>query len=420
MDNEITLVITLIILILLSAFFSASETAFSSVRLMRMKNMAQQGNKRAKSVVRLCENYDELISTILIGNNIVNIASATLATVLFTGLLQNNGATVSTIVMTLLTLIFGEITPKSVAKQMPDAFALAVVPVIDGLLWLLRPLCMLLIKIKTLVSKRFKVAATDGITETELLSIVDEAEQVGGIESHEGELIHNIIAFNDLQAEDILTPRTDMVAIEDTATIAQVCEVFLQSGYSRLPVYNESLDNIVGILYEKDFYRDTLNNEKSIVSIMRVPEFIPPTIKIPQLLRTFQQKKTHLAIVIDEYGGTDGLITMEDILEELVGEIWDEYDEVDEEIVPMENGKYSVQTNMDASSFFEFFEIKDESEAVTVNGWVLEQLDEIPKVGDSFVFQNLECIVSIVDKRKTQEIIVKRLTNDDDAEKTDK
>ena len=411
MDSDFTLVISLIVLILLSGFFSASETAFSSFRSTRMKTLAQQNNKRAQIVVKLCSSYDELISTILIGNNIVNIASATLATVFFVKHFPNFGITLSTIVMTILTLIFGEVTPKSIAKQCPDKFAMAVAPVFIVLKSICRPINYIILKIKTLVSKWFIVQDHATITENELLNIVDEAEQVGGIDSQEGEMIHNVIEFNDLQAEDIVTPRTDVVALPANATTEEVYRTFTETGYSRVPIYQETIDNIVGILNAKDFYHDFEHKTKDITDMMREAEFIPPSVKISQLLRTFQQKKTHIAIVVDEYGGTVGMITMEDILEELVGEIWDEHDEVEDGIKEISENTYAVPTSIDLETFFEYFEFVQDSDAATVNGWVLEQLDKIPEVGDQFKINDYLITVSLIDGRKAQEIIVCKETS---------
>ena len=421
MDSDmLTLIIVLVVLIALSAFFSASETAYSSLRLLRMKTLSQKGNKRAQMVVKLCSDYDELLSTILIGNNVVNIAAATLATILFVELTPEHGATVSTIVMTVLMLLFGEITPKSIAKQIPDVFAMAVAPIISGLVFCVRPFNFLTLKLKKVISRKINVGETDSITENELLTIVDEAEQVGGIDREEGELIHNVIEFNDLQAGDIVTPRTDVVALDENSTADEVIQVFMDSGYSRLPVYSETIDNIIGILNEKDFYHDLDRENKPITKIMRKAEYIPPSVKISQVLKTFQLKKTHIAVVIDEYGGTVGLLTMEDILEELVGEIWDEHDEVDDGIKELGSNSYSVPTSMEAEDFFEHFGITSDSEAATVNGWVLEQLDKIPQVGDRFSYDCFQFTVSLVDSRKALEIIVHKIEqNDEDNSKQD-
>lgn len=384
-----TLVVALILLMMGSAFFSATETAFSSLNKPRLKNMAAEGNKKAKLAYRLSENYDELISSTLVGNNVVNIAATTIGTLLFVGWLGSNGATVSTVFMTIVTLIFGEITPKSLAKECPEKFAVAVAPIINVLNTLLKPLNFLLIKLKSNVGKLLKVSGTNnGITENELLTIVDEAEQVGGLDSNESELIHNVIEFNDLQAEDIITPRVDVTAVDITTPNEEIAEVFKTSGFSRLPVYRDTIDDIVGILYEKDFHNYVAGTTNSIETIMKPAEFIPPTVKISELLKKFQQTKLHIAVVVDEFGGTEGIVTMENILEELVGDIWDEHDEVEAGARKLEDGSYLVPEDMDLDDFFEQFSIHTETEASTINGWITEQIGKIPEVGDAFDFEN--------------------------------
>ena len=384
-----TLVVALILLMMGSAFFSATETAFSSLNKPRLKNMAAEGNKKAKLAYKLAENYDELISSTLVGNNVVNIAATTIGTLLFVGWLGSNGATVSTIFMTVITLVFGEITPKSLAKECPEKFAITVAPIINILITVLKPVNFLLIKLKSSVGKLLKVSGTtNGITENELLTIVDEAEQVGGLDSNESELIHNVIEFNDLQAGDIITPRVDVTAVDITTPNEEIADVFKTSGYSRIPVYKDTIDDIIGILYEKDFHNYVAGTTKSIETIMKPAEFIPPTVKISELLKKFQQTKLHIAVVVDEFGGTEGIVTMENILEELVGDIWDEHDEVEAGIKKLDDGSFIVPEDMDLDDFFEQFSINTETEASTINGWITEQIGKIPEVGDSFDFEN--------------------------------
>ena len=384
-----TLVVALILLMMGSAFFSETETAFSSLNKPRLKNMAAEGNKKAKLAYKLAENYDELISSTLVGNNVVNIAATTIGTLLFVGWLGSNGATVSTIFMTVITLVFGEITPKSLAKECPEKFAITVAPIINILITVLKPVNFLLIKLKSSVGKLLKVSGTtNGITENELLTIVDEAEQVGGLDSNESELIHNVIEFNDLQAGDIITPRVDVTAVDITTPNEEIADVFKTSGYSRIPVYKDTIDDIIGILYEKDFHNYVAGTTKSIETIMKPAEFIPPTVKISELLKKFQQTKLHIAVVVDEFGGTEGIVTMENILEELVGDIWDEHDEVEAGIKKLDDGSFIVPEDMDLDDFFEQFSINTETEASTINGWITEQIGKIPEVGDAFDFEN--------------------------------
>lgn len=355
----------------------------------RMKNLAAEGNRKAKLAYKLAENYDELISSTLVGNNIVNIAAATIGTLLFVGWLGGNGASVSTIFMTVVTLLFGEITPKSLAKECPEQIAMAVAPVMNVLITILKPLNYLLIKLKSSVGKLLKVSgSSSGITENELLTIVDEAEQVGGLDSNESELIHNVIEFNDLQAGDIITPRVDVTAVDITTPNEEIAEVFKTSGYSRIPVYRDTVDDIVGILYEKDFHNYVAGTTNSIETIMKPAEFIPPTVKISELLKKFQKTKLHIAVVVDEFGGTEGIVTMENILEELVGDIWDEHDEVEAGVKKLDDGSFLVPEDMDLDDFFEQFSIDTKTEASTINGWITEQIGKIPEVGDAFDFEN--------------------------------
>lgn len=416
--HSITLIVIIVILICLSAFFSATETAYSSLSRARIKNLAHEGNKRARLAFKLSENYDELISTILVGNNIVNIASATLATVLFVKSLGDSGATISTIIMTVVVLIFGEVTPKSLAKENPENFAIAVAPAINVLIYVLKPINFLLVKFKGLVSKIFKVKSSGGITENELLTLVDEAEQVGGIDSRESELLRNVIEFNDLEAIDIITPRIDVTAVDVTSTNTEITNIFKETGYSRLPVYEETIDSIVGVINEKDFHNYVFGTENTIEMIMKPAEFIPPSVKISELLKTLQRNKLHIAVIVDEFGGTEGIVTLEDILEELVGEIWDEHDEICDGVKDLGEGNFLVPTTMDLDDLFDMFDIDDVSEASTVNGWVIEHTDKIPDPGDTFDYDNLTVKVTRVQNQRAEEILVKvnfeKMKNDDD------
>ena len=327
MDSHSTgLIIVLILLVFLSAYFSATETAFSSLSRVRLKNMAENGNRRAKLAYRLADHYDELISSILVGNNIVNIAASSIATVLFIGWFQDNGPTVSTIVMTVVILICGEVTPKSIAKESPERFAMFSAPIINVLNFVFKPVNILLVGIKKGVNKLFKVSSDRTISESELLTIVEEAEQEGGINENESELIHNVIEFDDLECIDIFTPRVDVEAVEAGTDIEDIAQLFIETGFSRLPVYEETIDKIIGIINEKDFHNYVLRAGAPLEKIIKPVEFVPPSMKISVLLRLLQQNKSHFAVIVDEFGGTEGIITLEDILEELVGEIMDEDD----------------------------------------------------------------------------------------------
>ncbi|MBQ2668142.1 MAG: HlyC/CorC family transporter [Clostridia bacterium] len=401
MDSHSTgLIIVLILLVFLSAYFSATETAFSSLSRVRLKNMAENGNRRAKLAYRLADHYDELISSILVGNNIVNIAASSIATVLFIGWFQDNGPTVSTIVMTVVILICGEVTPKSIAKESPERFAMFSAPIINVLNFVFKPVNILLVGIKKGVNKLFKVSSDRTISESELLTIVEEAEQEGGINENESELIHNVIEFDDLECIDIFTPRVDVEAVEAGTDIEDIAQLFIETGFSRLPVYEETIDKIIGIINEKDFHNYVLRAGAPLEKIIKPVEFVPPSMKISVLLRLLQQNKSHFAVIVDEFGGTEGIITLEDILEELVGEIWDEHDEIVEAFRKVADNEYLVDCSTELYKTFEFFDIDAEEDASTINGWVIAQLDRIPEVGDSFDYENLHVVVEETDAQR--------------------
>lgn len=395
MDSHSTgLIVTIIIMIILSAYFSATETAFSSLNRIRIKNLAESGNRRAKLAYRLAGNYDELISSVLVGNNIVNITASSVATVLFIQMLGGSaGPTASTVAMTIIILIFGEVTPKSIAKESPEAFAMFSAPIINVLIYVFKPINFLLVGIKKLVSRFIKVSDDRTISESELLTIVEEAEQEGGINANESTLIHNVIEFDDLEAIDIFTPRVDVEAILADSDVEDIAQLFIQTGFSRLPVYEESIDNIIGLINEKDFHNYVVRGGAALESIIKPVEFIPPSMKISVLLKLLQKNKSHLAVIVDEFGGTEGIVTLEDIIEELVGEIWDEHDRVVESFRKLSENVYLVDCSTDLDEMFAFFGIKAETEASTINGWVIEQLDRIPEKGDSFDFENLHVAV---------------------------
>lgn len=394
--------------ILLSAYFSATETAFSSLNKTRLKALAEKGDKKAQLAYRLSENYDKLISTILIGNNIVNIAVATIGMVLFVGLVgdADKAATISTLVVTVLVLIFGEITPKSIAKDMPERFAMFSAPFINALIVLLTPLNFLFSLWKKLMSKIFKNDDDQAMSQEELLLLLDEVQQEGGIDESEGELLKNAIEFGDLQAQDILTHRVDLEAVDVDATLEEVGAKFTQTRYSRLLVYEETIDRIVGVIHQKDFYAGMGVTDQPISEIMTPPVFIHQTEKVDDLLQLLQSTKSHMAIVVDEYGGTLGVVTMEDILEELVGEIWDEHDEVEEPIRTLSDDRYIIDCALTLDDFCDKFKIESESESVSVGGWVMEQMQRIPQEGEGFGYEHLTITVKKTDDHRVEEVEV--------------
>lgn len=408
MDSSlIGMTVAIVILVMCSAYFSATETAFTSLNTIRMKTWAENGDKRAARALAVGEDYDKLLSSILIGNNIVNITATTISTLLFTKIFVTYGATISTVVITIVVLIFGEISPKSVAKEFPERFAMFSVPILRVIIVVLTPLNFLFSMWKKLLSKIFKPSGDDGITEEELMGIVDQAESEGGLDAHEGDLIRASIEFNELDVSDILTPRVDLVAVDEESTMQEVGALFVENGYSRLPIYHETIDNIIGVVHQKDFYKARVRGEDRLAMIKSPVVYTTPNTKIFKLLRILQMNKVHMAVVVDEYGGTEGIVTLEDILEELVGEIWDEHDEVTEFLHKQPDGSYNIDCTTDLDDMYDLFEIKGECEASTVSGWVLEQIDRIPKQGDHFIAEGLEVTVTAVDNRRVMEINVK-------------
>lgn len=405
MEDSISSILILVLLITISAYFSATETAYSSLNKIKLKSIANKGNKKAKLALELSEKYDSVISTILIGNNIVNIATASLATVLFTKLLGSSGVTVSTIVMTILILIFGEISPKSIAKDIPESFAIVSAPLLNAFYIILKPVNNLFCLWKKILSKVFKIQKHSGITEDEILTIAEEAENEGGINPQQLEIIKSAIELNDQEVIEAFTPRVDMVAIKDSCSKEELLNLFIKSGFSRIPVYHDNIDNVIGIINEKDLINIVVNNKnEEISSIIKPLNVIQPHMKLSQLLKVLQNNKSHMALIADEYGGTMGIITLEDILEELVGEIWDEHDKVVNDIEKIAEDEYIVRGNANIEKVLEEFDLEEEFEVNSVNGWVMQQFGKIPKVGESFEYKNLKIVVQKATKRCVLEI----------------
>ncbi len=408
MESESALYIAVLaVLILLSAYFSATETAFTSLNQIRMKKMAADGDKKAKLALKIFEDYDNLLSTILIGNNIVNIASASLATAIFTKWLGDAGVTISTIVMTIVVLIFGEISPKSIAKEKPESFSKFSAPIMRVLIICLKPVNFLFSQWKKLLMKLAKIGdKKSGITEEELKTIVDEVQQDGVIDSHEGELLRSALDFGDLEVSEILTPRVDVEAVEEDDSLEELERVFRESGFSRIPVYKETLDNITGVIYQKDFYNKHDNKYLRVTDLMRETIYVSENMLVFKLLRLMQRSKVHMAVVVDEFGGTVGIITIEDILEELVGEIYDEHEEVLEEIRKVGENRFIIDCSINFEDMMEYFGCTPEEEYdfVTVSGWVMYQLGKIPELGDTFTYQNFTVTVTKTDSRRVTEI----------------
>ena len=396
--------------LLLSAYFSATETAFSSANTTRLKTLAEKGSGNAALALKLLEQYDRLLSTILIGNNIVNIATASIGTVLFVRHYGDAGATISTVVVTVVVLIFGEISPKSIAKDCAERCAMLSAPILRVLIWVLMPLNLLFSLWKKLLNKVFRLSGESKMSQEELLMLVDEVQQEGSIDRDEGELLKNAIGFSEQEAQDILIHRVDLAALPVTAGKEEVAALFTQTKYSRLLVYDGSIDHILGTVHQKDFYVGCGVTDKPLRDIIAPPVFALENEPIRLLLKKLQQAKTHVAVVVDEYGGTCGIVTMEDILEELVGEIWDEHDEEEVFLRKLGPDTYAVDAAMDLADFAAYFRLKTDSEMVSVSGWVMEQFGRVPEAGDSFTCGDLRVQVTRVENHRIEEIHVMQET----------
>ena len=401
-----TCIIMMAVCLLLSAYFSATETAFSSANTTRLKTLAEKGNGSAALALKLLEQYDRLLSTILIGNNIVNIATASIGTVLFVRHYGDVGATISTVVVTVVVLIFGEISPKSIAKDCAERCTMLSAPILRVLIWVLLPLNWLFSLWKKLLSRVFRLSGESKMSQEELLMLVDEVQQEGSIDRDEGELLKNAIGFSEQEAQDILIHRVDLAALPVTASKEEVAALFTQTKYSRLLVYDGSIDHILGTVHQKDFYVGCGVTDKPLRDIIAPPVFALENEPIRLLLKKLQQAKTHVAVVVDEYGGTCGIVTMEDILEELVGEIWDEHDEEEVFLRKLGPDTYAVDAAMDLADFAAYFHLKTDSEMVSVSGWVMEQFGRVPEAGDSFACGDLRVQVTRVENHRIEEIRV--------------
>ena len=395
--------VLLVFLIAMSAFFSGTETAFATVNRIRMKNIAAAGNKKANKVIRIADEYDRALFALLIGNNIVNIASASIGTVIFTTWFGPSGAGISTLVMTIVVLIFGEILPKTYAKQNAESLALRVVNILDFFIKLFSPLIFLFLKLTSLVTRNGET--TPSVTEQELKFIIEESENEGVLEQQESELVQSALDFDEITVEEILTPRVDVVAVEEQEDPERVKSLFFEEGYSRLPVYSGSIDHVVGVVHNKDFFRAYVQNQQvSLNEIMQNTVYVPPKKLISELMKELQRLKSHMAIVTDQYGGTIGIITLEDIIEELVGEIWDESDEEETPVVKLSENRYQVSGDLDPEDFFDEIDYdypeQDFEELNSFAGWALETLERIPEPGASFTYRDMEILVKeVTDQR---------------------
>ena len=418
-------IIIMAICLLMSAYFSATETAFSTMSKTKLKTMIDKGNKRAGLALRLSENYDKLISTILIGNNLVNILLSSLATLVVVDICTKvksaefaaaYSTLISTAIVTVVVLIFGEITPKSVAKNRPESFALFSAPLMQFFIWILFPVSILFSGWTKLVNKMFRTQADSKMSQEELLMLVEEVQEEGTIDDDEGDLLRNAINFPELKAEDILTHRVDLEGFSIDTPMEEIGRMFEESHFSRLLVYQDSIDSIVGVLHQKDVFTSKGLTDKPLEELISEPLFIHKTERIDDLLRDLQTNKSHMAVVLDEYGGTLGIVTMEDILEELVGDIWDEHDEVVEDYKEIAENTFRVDCGGSLTDFCDFFDLEIESDNITINGWIMEEMDKIPACGDRFSYENLDITVTETDFRRVSTIEVVRHEREDGEE----
>lgn len=415
--------IFLIVLVALSAFFSGSETALTSVNKIRLKSLEENGDKKAARTLRVAENYERMISTVLIGNNIVNIASASLATVIFTVLLgADKGAAVSTVVMTIVVLIFGEVLPKNYAKNNADSLALVVSGPISFLMAVFKPLSAALGALSGLMS-RLTGGEDDkpSVTEEELKYIVESIEEEGVLEENESDLVQSALEFDEIEVQEIVTPRVDMVTLDVEDSWEEILELAKTSKVSRIPVYEGSIDNIIGLVHVRDILEDEISNsEHDIHSLLSQCLFVHKTMNLSGLLEKLRKEKMPLAIVTDDYGGTMGLVTIEDVVEELVGEIWDEYDDFEEELVKKDDHTYEV------SGDYNIYDLMDEldednrsfeSDYNTVSGWILEQLEHIPTVGEQLVYEDrMRVTVTEMDDQRITKVKIELLPQQQPAD----
>lgn len=399
-------------LLILSGYFSASETAITSANKVRLRNQAESNNVKAKRSLKMTENFDQSLSTILIGNNIVNIAMATIATKVATDMYGNNGSTlfITTIVITILVLIFGEILPKSLAKQYAEKYLLIISASLGIVMKIFYPITWLFVQLRVGVSKIIGSNNDEPtVTDEDVKALVEIGEEEGTFLSQEKELLHNAIEFDDIVVKDILTPRPDVVAVSIDSTIDQIKDIFILEKYSRMPVYEGTIDNIIGIISHRDFFEQYVQNHDNfeITAILRKPYFVISSVKISNLLKELQKNKVHLAIVLDEYGGTSGIISIEDILEEIVGEIWDETDENEVLVENISETKIRLNGRTPIETFCETLNISEiETSSNTLSGWVSENLGYLPKKGETMLFGNFQIYIEDVRNRRIQKVIV--------------
>jgi CBS domain containing-hemolysin-like protein len=425
--HYISIAAALLILFCLSTFFAFCETSFSSLSRIKLKNMAEKNRRtrkaaRARLVLELLDSYDKLLSSILIGNTIVNVVTSALAAMLFIGMFGAKGVGIASVVVTVLVLVFGEISPKTLAKESPELTALRCAPLLRLFIIIFAPLNYLASAWRNVIIKIFPASADRQITEDELLTFVEEVRQEGGINRHEEEMIRQAIEFDEITAAEIMTSRMDLSAVSETGTAQDIEKLFEDTGFSRLPVYRDNIDTITGVILFKDFYREVIKKGKAPSEIIKPVVLVAKTMKIPRLLQTLKEKHSHMAVLIDEFGGTLGIVTVEDILEELVGEIWDEHDRVVEPITHNADGSFTALGSLQFQDMVEFIGNKTSNDdlpeggeipGTTVGNWVMETKGEspdsrsgLPRVGDQFYWHKLRIKVSRIQRHRVMEVVI--------------
>lgn len=398
------------LLLVCSAFFSMSETAFTSASQVRLKKLSKDGNKRAERALLILGNYDKFLTTILIGNNLVNIAATSIATIMFAMLLgEATGSLASTVIMTLVVLTFGEITPKTLAKRRPERIVLKIVGVVNAVETVFSPLSWLFGKLTGYIGRKTGGTDSSTMTEDELEVMIDEIEGDGVIEKTEGELIKSALRFDDTPVSEVYVPRMDIVGIDVGKTSDDLGRLISQSGFSRIPVYDGSIDNIVGVVYAKEFFTRRFNGESlSIRDLMKPVKYVPETMNIASIFSDFQKTKVHMAVVLDSYGGTMGIVTLEDILEELVGEIWDESDDIQQDLVQLPDGTWSVKGTANIFDIMEKLGVEfdpGDYEDYSVTGYIFYRLNRAPQRGDVVEAGRVRMVVKTVKGRRAVECI---------------
>lgn len=410
--------LAILLLMIGSAFFSSSEIAYASANRSRLRKAAESGSKRGKWALEISEHYDKALCTVLIGNNLVNIASSSVATVIAMALVGDAGVAIATGVMTFLLLIFGEILPKQLAKQFCDSYALAVSPILKLCMVITKPLVVLFMAMIQKLSRLWGGSQDAAITYEDLVTVIETVEEEGIIDEDCSELLQSAIEFDETEVQEIVTHRVEMTALDIHDPAEELIQTALHSEFSRIPVYEDTIDNIIGILPVNQLLKELLDTPTpDIRGLLQEPVFVPQTKELPEVLDRMRRDKFHIAVVTDDHGGTLGIVTMEDILEELVGEIWDETDEIEEDIVELPNEDLLVDGGMMLGDFLEYIEVDDpelEDYIITVSGWVTEVLDDYPKVGDTFLYQNYRITIEETDDLCASRLRLQKLPEEND------